>query len=315
MSILSNSGEVTATFRTPWGRIAASLTLALGTIGAVYATEGGTSVYPAGVETIMPGRMPAAGGTMLLEFNDFYNANELGGPAGQALVPGFHLRVSAVAGKLVHNWGVHVLGGMLVSTAAIPWVDVHLNAPFGGMNKSGIANPDWETAVAYKNGSLYWWYGFEVFTPGFSYKKTDLVNVGQHNYATAPSGAFTYMPHHGATEVSSKFQYITNYIDNATNYRSGSEFVWEFAGMQNVTKRLAIGGNGFFYQQATPDRQDGLSLGNQGRDFAFGPEIRYHFAHYSMILKWQKEFLVENRTVGNALWLQVGVPLGHPHHD
>jgi len=315
MSNLSNSAGRVTNLPKPLRCFAWGLAIALVTIGAAYATEGGTSVYPAGVETIMPGRMPAAGGTMILEFNDFYNANELAGPGGQALVPGFHLRVSAVAGKLVHNWGVHVLGGTLVSTAAMPWVDVHLNAPFGSMNKSGIGNPDWETAVAYKNGSLYWWYGFEIFTPGFSYKKTDMVNIGQHNYATAPSGAFTYMPHHGRTEVSSKFQYITNYADNATNYHSGNELVWEYAGMQNVTKKLAIGGNGFYYLQTTPDRQSGLSLGNQGRDFAFGPEIRYHFSHYSMILKWQKEFLVENRTVGNALWLQVGVPLGHPHHD
>lgn len=315
MSILSNGGEFTATRPRPGRRLAACLAMALATIGAAYATEGGTSVYPAGVETIMPGRMPGDGGTMLLEFNDFYNANELAAPNGQALVPGFHLRVSAVAGKLVHNWGLHVLGGTLVSTAALPWVDVHMNAPFGAMNKAGIANPDWETLVAYKKGALNWWYGFEVYTPGFSYKKTDLVNVGQHNYATAPSGAFTYMPHHGATEVSSKFQYITNYTDDTTNYRSGNEFVWAYAGMQSITKKLAIGGNGFYYQQTTPDRQAGVNAGNEGRDFAFGPEIRYHFAHYSMILKWQKDFLAQNHPVGNAIWLQLGIPLGHPHHD
>lgn len=314
MSILSNGGETAATLPI-WRRFAVGLAIAWIGISAAYATEGGTSVYPAGVETIMPGRMPGDGGTMLLEFNDFYNANELGGSNGQALVPGFHLRVAAVAGKLVHNWGVHVLGGTLVSTAAMPWVDVHLSAPFGAMNKSGIGNPDWETLVAYKKGDLNWWYGFEVYTPGFSYKKTDLVNVGQHNYATAPSGAFTYMPHHGATEVSSKFQYITNYTDNTTNYRSGNELVCEYTGMQNITKKLAIGGNGFFYQQTTPDRQAGVNIGNQGRDFAFGPEIRYHFNHYAMILKWQKDFLVQNHTVGNAPWLQVGVPLGHPHKD
>ncbi len=167
----------------------------------------------------------------------------------------------------MHNWGVHVLGGTLVSVGALPLEYIHLDAPFGKGDKAGIGNPDIETAIAYKKGALSWWYGFEVYTPGFSYHKNDLVNIGQHNYATAPSGAFTYMPHHGSTEVSSKFQYMVNYTNNATQYRSGNEFLWEYAGMQNLTKRLAIGGNGYFYKQTTNDLQNGLMYldGNRGR--------------------------------------------------
>jgi hypothetical protein len=46
---------------------------------------------------------------------------------------------------------------------------------------------------------------------------------------------------------------------------------------------------------------------------AFGPEIRYHFNHYVMVLKYEKDFLAQNRTVGSALWLQVGFPVGRPH--
>ena len=120
------------------------------------------------------------------------------------------------------------------------------------------------------------------------------------------------------TEISSKFQYIVNYNDDATHYRSGSEFVWEYDGMQNVTKRLALGFNGYYYyQQTTNDRQNGLTYldGNRGGNVAFGPEIRYHLSHYSMILKYEKDFLTENRPVGNAFWLQVGIPIGSPHHD
>ena len=177
-----------------WHRISMGIVLAMITMGTVYASEGGASVYPAGAETVMPGKTPPNGGTMLLEFTYFYDANELTGPTGRALVPGFHLRVNAVAFKLMHNWGAHVLGGTLVSTAALPMVDVYLNAPFGSQNKFGVGNPDLETAVAYQRGALSWWYGFEVFTPGFSYDKNALVNIGQHNFATAPSAAFSYMP-------------------------------------------------------------------------------------------------------------------------
>jgi len=311
----SNGGESAIKRRASWRRIAACVVVATGITGVAFATEGGASVYPEGAETIMPGKYPGPGGTLLLEFTDFFDANELAGPTGRALVPGFHLRVGAVAGKVVHNWGVHVLGGTLVSAGALPWLDVHLNAPFGGMNKQGFGNGDVETAVLYRKGAVSAWYGFELYPPGFAYRKGDLVNIGQHNIATAPSGAITYMPDHGRTELSSKIQYITNYNDSATNYRSGSEFLCEYDGMRNVTKRLAIGGNGYYYKQMTDDQQGGLSIGNRARNFAFGPEIRYHFDRYALILKWEKDFLTENRPVGNSLWFQFGMPLGQPHKD
>jgi hypothetical protein len=262
----------------------------------------------------MPGFYPGPGGSLFGQFNNFYVANELAGADGRAAVAGFHLRVSAVAGKFVHNWGLHVLGGTLVNAVAVPFVDVYLSAPFGSQNKAGIANPNIETALLYSRGAFHWWYGYEVYTPGFSYNKNDLVNVGQHNYASAPAAAITYLPHHGATEISSKVQYIDNYTNGATHYRSGNELVWEYAGMHNITKRLAAGGNGYYYQQTTDDRQNGASYldGNHGRNVAFGPEIRYHFTHFVLALKYQKDFLAENRPVGNSIWLQLGVPLGHP---
>jgi len=96
-------------------------------------------------------------------------------------------------------------------------------------------------------------------------------------------------------------------------YQSGREFIWEYDGMQNITKKLAVGVNGFYYQQTTPDRQYGIAVGNQGRDMAFGPEIRYHMGHMALIAKYQRDALVENRPVGNSFWLQLGLPIGKGH--
>ncbi|MGA2144787.1 MAG: transporter [Bryobacteraceae bacterium] len=312
--MLPNSKIPQAKRRVALGCAAGFLALALAVTGPACASDGNGSVYPLSAETIMPGMMPGAGGTMLVEFTDSYTANELVGSNGKALMPGFHLRVGAAAVKVMHHWGFHVFGGSFVTSAALPMLDVHLSAPIGSQNKVGIGNGDVEAAVAYHKGALNWWYGAEYYPPGFSYTKGALVNIGQHNNAVAPSGAFTCMPDHGRTEVSSKFQYIVNYTNDATNYRSGNEFVWEYAGMRNLAKSLAIGGNGYYYQQTTGDTQNGLTYldGNRGRNVTFGPEIRYHFKHFLAILKWQKDFLVQNRAVGNSIWLQFGVPLeGH----
>jgi hypothetical protein len=290
--------------------------LAIGRLGSVAtATELGASVYPAGVETVMPGMTPRPGASMLEEFTNFYQANGLADGQGHSEIPGFHLRVTAVAVKFVHNWGVHVLGGTLVSYAALPFLCEHLDAPFGKGYKTGFGNPDVQpVAVAYQRGTWNWWYGYDFYAPGFAYNKNDLVNIGQHNFASAPTGAFTYLPTHG-TEISSKFQYIVNGTNNQTQYRSGNEFIWEYDGMQNVAKKLAIGVNGFYYQQATNDLQNGVTAGNgnRGRDVAIGPEIRYHFGHLALIAKYERDMLVQNKAIGNSFWLQVGIPVGHGH--
>jgi len=279
------------------------------------ATELGASVYPAGVETVMPGMTPLPGASMLLEFNNLYQANGLADGQGHSEIAGFHLRVGAFAVKFVHNWGIHFLGGTLVSDGALPFLYEHLDGPFGTGSKTGFGNPDIQPlAVAYQRGTWNWWYGYDIYTPGFSYNKTDLVNIGQHNFASAPSGAFTYLPTHG-TEISSKFQYIVNGTNNQTQYRSGNELIWEYDGMQNVAKKLAIGVNGFYYQQTTDDLQNGVKAGNgnRGRTVAAGPEVRYHLGHVGLIAKYQRDMLVQNKAIGNSFWLQVGIPVGHGH--
>ena len=284
------------------------------TVATVAATEGGASVYPAGAETAMPGTTPADRQTTLYEFTNSYEANSVVDSAGHSLVPGFHLRVEAVAGRIAHNWNVHLLGGSLVSSVAVPLLYMHLDGPFGKGNKTGFGNPDIDVAsIAYNRGALHFWYGLDVFTPGFGYHKNDLVNIGQHNWSLAPEGAFTYLPNKGEYEISSKFQYIVNYTNPDTNYRSGNEFLWEYDAMRKITKMVAVGGNGFFYQQTTDDQVNGSTFldGNRGRDFSFGPEVRFHFRDFGMAAKFQRDLIVENKTVGNSFWLQFAIPLGN----
>lgn len=280
--------------------------------GIAYASDGGASVYPAGVETILPGLTPPPGQTLLLEFNNFYQANELTDGNGRSAIPGFHLRVAAMAVKVAHNWGVNALGGTLVSFVALPVLYEHLTGPFGSLHKSGIGNPNIGVLdVAYAKGPWHWWYGLDVYTPGAPYEKNSILNVGQHNFAAAPDGAITFLPHAGRTEFSSKFQYIMNFTNPATQYRSGRQFVWEYAAMRNLTRRLSVGVNGYDYLQTSDDRQSGVLVtgGNRGRAFAAGPEIKYHLGEVALILKYQKEMLVENRPCGNSIWLQLGIPL------
>jgi len=278
-------------------------------------TEGAGSVYPIGAETVLPGMTPGPGQTMFAEFNTTYHANSLLDGQGHSVVPGFKLSVWAFAPKVVHNWGVHVLGGNWVTWAATPVATLWLQTPAGKYSTTGFTNPVIGNDIAYNRGNWHGWYGLDVETPAPVYHKGSALNPGQHNFATTPSGAFSYLPHHGRTEISSRVQYIVNYTNPADHYRSGNEFLWEYVAMQNVTKKLAIGANGYFYQQTTADRVLGVvyAAGNQGIDLAIGPELRYEVGHMLLIAKYFKDTQVQNRACGNAFWIELGLPLSHPH--
>lgn len=281
---------------------------------SVLATEGSGCVYPIGAETVLPGFAPVAGQTIFAEFNTTYQANNFLDGGGHSSVPGFNLSVYAFAPKISHNWGLHLLGGDLVNWVATPVAYEQLETTAAGKYSArGFANPIIGTDIAYHRGSWHWWYGLDLETPAPVYHKSDTLNVGQHNFATTPAGAFTYL--HGKTEISSRFEYIINYTDSATQYHSGNEFLWEYVAMQNVTKKLAVGANGYFYQQTTDDQLLGAVYngGNRGRNLAIGPEVHYQLGSMILIGKYFRDTLVENRPSGNAFWVELALPLSHRH--
>jgi hypothetical protein len=280
---------------------------------AANATENGGSVYPVGVETVKPGLTPPPDGSVIFEFTAFYSANQMNNSAGLSAAPEFKLRVLANAFKVVHNWNVPVLGGRLNSNLAVPVLYEELHVAPGNFSSTGLSNVDLSPfQVGYNTGSWHWYYEGDVIFPGGSYSKSDILNVGQHNYAVAPVGGFTFLPHRGAWEASSKFLYIVNFRDPATSYHGGNEFIWEYAGMREVSHHLAFGINGYLYDQTANDFQHGVVVGdgNRGRDLAVGPEVFIPFGHHSALaLKYERDTLVENKPQGQAFWFQMGLPL------
>jgi hypothetical protein len=277
------------------------------------ATENAVSVYPVGIETVLPGLTPNPGGTMLYGYVASYRANALDNSQGQSSVPDFQIDVFGTAFKVVHNWNVPFLGGTLNNNIAVPFLRETLNLPIGQFTKFGVGNASIGVLeLGYKKGNWHWLYEGDILLPGGSYTRGAPLNVGQHNYAVAPVTAFTYLPSKGKTEISSKIQYIINSEDVVTRYHSGNEFMCEYVAMREVSRRVALGVNGYFYQQTTDDRQDGTVFagGFRGRDFAIGPEFRFKLGpHSGFALKYQRDTLVQNRPRGNALWFQFGVPL------
>jgi hypothetical protein len=280
--------------------------------GEAYATENGVSVYPLGVDTVLAGMMPTPKETKFFVFNSFYSANEKDNSAGQSVTPEFKVRVFANAVRLSHNWGVPVLGGKLESIFAIPVVYEQLHVAPGKYDKVGIGNADLSPfVVGYNKGNWHWFYRCDLILPGAPYAKSDALNIGQHNFALGPVGAFTYLSNKARWEASSKVSYLVNF-HGAANYRSGNEMIWEYAAMRAISKKASLGVNGYIYEQVTDDQKNKIAVagGNRGRDLAIGPAARFSLGKQSgFTVKYTRDTLVENRPRGGSLWFQIGFPL------
>jgi hypothetical protein len=280
--------------------------------GEAYATENGASVYPLGVDTVLAGMLPPPKETKLFVFNSFYSANEKDNSAGQSVPTEFKVRVFANALRVTHNWGVPVLGGRLESVLAIPVVYEQLHIKPGKHDKIGISNVDLTPfVVGYNTGNWHWFYRCDFILPGASYAKSDALNIGQHNSAIGPVGAFTYLSNKAHWEASSKVTYLVNF-HGAANYRSGNELIWEYAAMRAIARKASLGVNGYLYQQVTDDQKKGLAVsgGNRGRDLSIGPAARVSLGKQSgFTVKYTRDTLVENRSRGGTLWFQIGFPL------
>jgi hypothetical protein len=293
--------------------------VALATLAAIgadpaSATENGASVYPAGVETVVPGIQPHPGKSTINEFTAYYAANELDNAQGKSSMPEFKLRVVATAIKVTHNWGWKALGGTVESVVALPLIYQQLHIPPGKFSRYSLGNVDMIPAsVTYHRGDLHWFYEADFFLPGAAYNAADALNIGQHNLAAAPVLGFTYLPHKGATEVSSRLSYIVNGPDKATGYHSGNEFVWEYTLDRALARdKFAAGLNGDYCQQTTGDTLHGAAYdgGFKGRTLQVGPQVRFPMGKGGgFAFKYYRDTLVQNRPRGNAFWFQISVPV------
>ncbi len=281
------------------------------------ATENGATVYPLGVDTVMPGMTPPPSGTMFYEFTAFLSANETDNSNGKALPANFKLRIFANAIKLNHNWGFHFLGGTVESIVVIPFFDQELHVAPGKFTKFAVGNIGVSPlGVAYVKGRWHFFYEADLYFPGTGRGATDVLNIGQNNYAVSPVGGFTYL--RKREEISSKLQYLINLKDAATNYQTGNEFIWEFDGMHGITRKVALGVNGFFYKQTTDDQLNNAAYnnGNRGRDFAIGPEVRFNLiSRGGLAFKYLRDTMVQNRAPTNAFWFQMAVPISFGHRE
>lgn len=293
--------------------IALSILAVLALSGIANAAEGGAFTYPIGAETVMPAFAPPPKLLLFQEFTEVYSAGQFNDSNGKSAIPGFRLTVFAGAQKFKYNWGTNFLGGKLMTGGGPTQVYEQVEAAGATGHNMNFGNTDLEPLfVVYHKGSLFWQYGMDIWTPGLTYNRTSMVNIGTHYWSFEPTAAFTYLPNKGQTEVSSRVHYGINTTNPDTKYHTGDDLAWEWDVMQNINKRVALGANGYVQHQTTDDELNGQKVGSDGfrsNVVGIGPEVRIWIGKSGIAFKYFKEVDVRNHPLGSCVWFEAAIPV------
>ncbi|BCN40421.1 phenol degradation protein [Alicycliphilus denitrificans] len=291
---------------------AAALAAACALLAAqVQASEGGGSIYPVGVENYGCCALPPPG-VYGMVFGQAYSADKVRGSHGNTVTPpGFKLRANVIAPRVVWVTQERIAGASLALHAIVPLVNLEV-APAPGLSqtKTGLGDITFGPALGWHpSDKMHTLLALDVYAPTGDYDKNNIANIGRNYWAVQPVAGFSYMDKSGLN-ADLKTMYTFNFRNRDTGYRSGQEFIADYALGWGLGNGWVLGVGGYLYQQVRNDRQRGVSVPeSKGRAFAIGPSIKYDSGKgWFVAAKYQMETAVRNRADGKAFWVKAVFP-------
>lgn len=291
---------------------------------AAYGTEGGGTSKALGVDTVMAGAMPPPG-LRLTTFLAYYEANKTldSEGNGRSGLSNFELKVEALTLRFQYVWPGAELWGANVETRLGASVYVKstvrfdVQTPAGALRRQGSVQGGGDMLFApallgWHSERLHQTTGLQLFLPTGSFSPTQLANAGRGYLAIGLVYAATWYPW-DSTEFRVSSNYLHNYRNPDTKYRSGRELSVDYGIGHFFSPTVQAGVSGYLYKQVSDDSQNGQTIvgGNRGQAFAIGPFLRYWPNNdWGITFKWQPETGVKNRASGNRVFLQFALKLG-----
>ncbi|AGI24092.1 SphA family protein [Pseudomonas sp. MT3] len=289
-------------------------TLLLGLFGITplaFATEGGGTVYAPGVNGFGCCALPPPGTYMMVDVQH-YRADELKGNDGRSVpVQGFKVRADAIAPRFIWVTPQELLGGTLALHTIVPVVTLDVSAGGHSQRNTGVGDIVFGPSIGWHHSpNLHTVAAIDFFAPTGEYDKDDLANIGRNYWATHLVGGISWIDAKGFN-ADAKVMYGINARNDDTDYRSGDEFIVDYAAGWAFGNGWTVGVGGYFYQQITDDEQDGHTVrDNKGAARAIGPSVRYDSGQgWFLTAKAYQETGVRNRAEGDTLWLRAVFPL------
>lgn len=277
---------------------------------AAFATEGGGATYPLGTENFMAGAAPPPG-LYVLEYANHYTTSRVNDGQGNAVpVPGFKVRATAAATRVIWVTPVEALGGLVTAHAILPLVNLSVRAGGTSDSRTGLGDVTVGGGIAWHHSpQLHSVVGLDAVLPVGAYDRSRQANIGRNYLSLQPLGVLTWMDPDGFNaDVKATLNF--NRTNSDTQYRSGREFIVDYAAGWGLGNDWVVGVGGYVYRQWSDDKAGGVALpGSRGRSQSIGPSVRYaNGKGWLITAKVEKEFGARNRAQGSQFWLKTTVP-------
>lgn len=291
-------------------RLIAALCGLLACAESAVAAEGAASHYLPGtagdILIAMPPKPGFAGGATL-----WYQAGEVGRAVLQGRVStGLNLDLALGLAAGSYTTTVPALGGTYTAAVLVPFGQAELDAEVTGqlgrtLSRSG--NRFDLSDIAFVPIQLNWQVGEFAFkaaqaiiAPTGGYSVDRAINLGRNYWSFDTQAAVTWFHQATGTEASLAPGIMFNTKNDATDYRTGTEFHLDFVANQFLSPNFALGLRGYYYRQLTGDSGSGARLGPfKSRAVGIGPGFFWQpsFAGGKLVVlgKWLHDLDVQNR--------------------
>ena len=262
--------------------------------------------YVPGSEGIKGASLPPPG-IYVRDYNYFYTADQLNGPTGNKIGPAdLDAFTYATIPRVIWITDTKVLGGFVGVDALLPLVYQQLSVntpggPFSG-NTFGIGDLFAEGTLSWHPKQFDFAIGSGVWAP--------TGNSGRPPTTRAGAGFWTFMQTAGATwyideaktwAVSALNRYEFSTEQRDADFIPGQTYTMEWGVSKTLAKVVDLGVVGYYQQQVDPN--EGASWSSRSRVAAVGPEVSVVFPKqmFFVSLRYNYEFMAENRAQGNSI--------------
>lgn len=315
-----------STRRAPsWQPVLASVLLAV--LAAVprlaLAGEGGTSHVLPGANATLVDVPPTTPGLFLKPMYLHYGGDvSVPVPTAAGVVSDLDADANTLVLGAGYTFERTVLGAHYTVAAFLPytWLDISARAQAGAGSVARHSEVSGLGDLTLVPLMLAWKVGdwqFDVLTPIYAptgnYEKGRLGNTGLNYWTFDPMVGVVYSNKQLGFNAMLHVGYGINTENTETDYRSGDLLHLDAAVQQIVPVGpglLALGVEGFYFDQVTGDSGGGAVLGDfKGRTAGVGPVVGYILPlaerTLSVEVKWLTELETKNRLKGDYVWLKV----------
>jgi len=257
-------------------------------------------------------------GWFLQEFPESYVAGELRDGHGN-VVPGTNrLTADSTTTHVVYISNMRFLGGWLSGEVLQPIVDLDVRQAANGISSRVRGFGDTVLGVGLQwapkkigEGVFVDRFIFDVSAPTGTYSDKRAVNIGNHFVYVDPYYSVTY--ERKKVEVSARLHYLWNSVNDdpfvglgIRNLQPGQAFHINYAASYEVLKNVRLGFNGYWLEQLTDDRINGLAVPHsRERTVGLGPGLQLSGRNIWFHLNGYLETDVRNRPSGVKVILRV----------